>query len=564
MTQEPEKLVEGGTPVVEPTSMQPTPKVGGEGSVSLSSVIVPQLGSGPIEEHADEPDVWEAEPGSGELLEIMASPQVFEGPEVDLQKDIVVKLEKAIPILDAEYQKTRDAVQIEIDKLDAEYGKVVPRPAKETAVYNEKRQQLTRQQPPTLLRDILYLGSIVLTDIPRDATAEADLINEASMEKTDFALPPNDDGTAVTEAAGVEKAVIRNTLQTMIKAGQMQYLRKAGFVGQGWKIIVEVHYYRNRAKGMNGIHKDTKGETLFVNLNYTNDTTMPGPEWIENPPTYDVHQKHLETSLPEEFNEDLARIHDKPHGTRIQTEDMPPNGVVAFIDEAVHHATPMLGHRTVKVERLKVFLTEDADFKDVYAKAQKAYGWSTATGLWTIRGFNGTFESNMGKTYPEQQIQVWKALMTLCQKPNATELRRPELLDIGMTNPQIDRLVSGYGSPFHNSVQIPGEGRTDNSSGRLPIRAEGATRPMTLQRTMSERALKKALPVDPGGERRFFRTWVRVVRTSKSAEGPPRGGLERKRAEPTTPATPIVVGSPSVKTLPKLATTPHPGTGEQS
>src|SRR5437763_6814445 len=67
---------------------------------------------------------------------------------------------------------------------------------------------------------------------------------------------------------GLTRLVVENTLKTMIDSGEVEYLRKGGLPNDEWKILIEVHYYRQRGVSATGFHKDTQGETLFVNLNY--------------------------------------------------------------------------------------------------------------------------------------------------------------------------------------------------------------------------------------------------------------------------------------------------------
>ena len=60
----------------------------------------------------------------------------------------------------------------------------------------------------------------------------------------------------------LKEMIVDNTLSTMRKAGQLDYLQKSDFGGiseSGWKVVIEVHYYRNRPSTNNVFHKDTLG-----------------------------------------------------------------------------------------------------------------------------------------------------------------------------------------------------------------------------------------------------------------------------------------------------------------
>jgi hypothetical protein len=84
----------------------------------------------------------------------------------------------------------------------------------------------------------------------------------------------------------------------------------------------------------------------------------------------------------------------------------------------------------------------------------------------------------------------------------------------GLTHQQIDRLLSGYGPDTFNSVNIPAKAREDRTTGRIPMtRDKKGKKPLQLTRQMSLLALDDKLPEEPEGPRRFFRTWVRTVRT---------------------------------------------------
>ena len=281
-------------------------------------------------------------------------------------------------------------------------------------------------------------------------------------------------------------------------------------------MVIEVHYYRDRPKTSSNLHKDTLGQTMFVNLNYTNEKDLPGPEWVENPPLHETHEQLLEENLPPQFLKDLEPTRDLGKPTLIKTGIVPPSGVVSFVDETIHHATPLLGHRDIKLKEVRKFMSEDPDFAELYPVAMKAYTKSQKKPSGLFKKFQSTkeFKDLFKVALDETQKDVWRSLMELCSGADGFEVNRPTLLHHGMLNDQIDRLLSGYGPSSFNSVNIPSRARKDGSLERLKMTTDDeGKKPLQLTRQMSQRALTKDLPVDPGGERRFFRTWVRAVKT---------------------------------------------------
>lgn len=456
---------------------------------------------------------------SGDMLTDLATPKVFAGPEVKVQNELVRKLEKAIPLLEEKRALLREKVTKKLAKLDKDYGindnKMLGK--EEWAEYSAKYDAVRKELPPDPDPDpaILYLGSIVLTHVPKDPKLDEKMMKKARLVRTDNALKPVEDGTQLVGLAGAEKLVVRNTLGTMKAAGQLDYLRTSGFVGERWRVVVEVHYYRRRNKQQANLHKDTLGQTMFVNLNYTNDQPIPGPEFIVNPPLHKTHERAIEQNLPPEFMSDLKQTRDNlPPPKLIETKIVPPHGVVSFVDEAIHHATPLLGHREVRLDAVRTFLAQDPDFSGLYAKALHAFRTATTkpTGEFELleepKSFAELFDVELDPTEKER----WRALMELCSGSDDFKVNRPTLVHLGMTHGQVDRLLSTTGPDTFNSVNIPQRARDDGTMGRLKM-TEKKDRPVQLSRRMSMLALDDQVPVDPGGERRFFRTWVRAVRT---------------------------------------------------
>jgi hypothetical protein len=526
MTEDKQKVPQQGTESASPQVSDPSSD-SPERSVSPMSVAVSGLGSGlglgGLASSVKPPE--KAPETSGQALSGLAKPKVFEGPKVELQQSIVRKMEAAIPEMEKTQATAHAAGAKKVEEWDAEWKKKPQDEQMRELSTHAKEKQLRMKAVPTPKydRDVLYVGSIVLGRIPPPGEDERAMVADSRLVFTDdYSIDAADNGIELPRAAKVEQDIVTNTLETMIKAGQIDYLRKSGFVGDQWKVVVEVHYYRKRNKNQANLHKDTIGQTLFVNLNYTNEAPMPGPELVSNPPLVPEHEEHLKGSLPAQFRSDLDEARGslgKP--TEITTQPIMPHGVVSFVDEAVHHATPLKGHRKAPVSGVKLFLAEDQDFKDLYKTALKAWEWAhPTTAFWKWWGAY-KFEDTFAKTVPTKTVATWEKLIELCQQPDATEVDRPELLKTGLTQDQITRLVSGYGTSPFTSAHISGQARVGHATGRLPMTEPGKKRPITLTRQASTANLledkaekEKVVPEDPGGDRRFFRTWVRAVKVS--------------------------------------------------
>jgi len=253
---------------------------------------------------------------SQKLLAKLAKPQVLPGPEVQVQDDIVTGLEA----------KISEAVT---------GGK-------------EKESHYI----------VSCLGGILLGTTPGDLDTLIKQSKLYDLPEGERSIGPSTFDLAVE--AGVTEKIVINTLATMEAAGQLDYLRKSGLIDTDWKVIVEVHYYRDRNPEQTKFHKDSTGQTLFVNLNFTNEQEIAGPEVVVNPATSPDYEKKLEKGsyqnaktlkrfkLPKVFVEDLQQTKQELGEPEeiIQTV-VKPKHFVAFVDEAVHHKTPTLGHRTV-------------------------------------------------------------------------------------------------------------------------------------------------------------------------------------------------------------------------
>jgi hypothetical protein len=399
------------------------------------------------------------------LLTKLATPRFRPGPTVDVQKALV-------------------------DKLDVEYA-------------------------DEFTGGLINLGGILIEEIPED---DDQLIDEAQLVDLPTAggfISAGSPRAAKIKQLGFDRLVIENTLRTMIAAKQIKYLRLAGLPNDQWKILVELHYYRERDMTATGFHKDTLGETLFVNLNYHMNKQVIGPEVVVNPPSSEEHDARTALTLPASFRADLEATR-KALGDpdEYQTDLVDPYGYVAFVDEAVHHATPFYGHRNVTRADLKWYLqtqepTEFAEASAAYAKYRSRWlGWSYSSYL-------------TASSISKEDHATWLAWMEILDDENTAErFTRNDLAEL-MDDDAFDELLEAVGE--HNENERTQGRPAGFHAASIPKSGKSKIRPKNrppLKRRLSNADFRKTLPPEPAADekRRFFRTWVRVVPASKAED----------------------------------------------
>lgn len=379
----------------------------------------------------------------------------------------------------------------------------------------------------------INLGGILLDSLPDSAKDKQDLFAQTAASAALWPLPATIPGESFRSAgadraenvvkAGLGPLVIENTLKTMIDARQLEYLRLAGLPNAQWKILIEVHYIRSRPKDMAGFHKDTKGESLFVNLNYhVGDNTVVGPEYVVNPAPSAQHDAQIygtpdkKGTLPKAFTDDLDVTRTAlGQPSEIRSGIVNPYGYVAFVDEAIHHATPYYGHRYVTGKELGAYLAHrsPAEFAEI-SRARKQYDAS----CWPTKVY--PFSTYVDKTIiPEADISTWDTWLARASH-EAQTYTRAQLADMMSADdfdlmleyvgslPNAPRAKGGSGGWY--AANIPGsELAPFKPKDRPPLKRQGSTADFTQLRPPQ-------LPEDV--PRRFLRTWVRVVPEEKAAK----------------------------------------------
>lgn len=308
---------------------------------------------------------------------------------------------------------------------------------------------------------------------------------------------------------------------------QIEYLRLAGLPNEEWKILVELHYIRSRPKDMAGFHKDTRGQSLFVNLNYhAPGYQVRGPEYVLNPPSSPEHDARVlsteaqGSTLPLTFSDDIRHARrDLPPPTQIASAGVVPDrGYVAFVDEAIHHATPWFGHRYITPPEFKAYLTRRhaEQFAEI-DRAKRAYD----AAWWPKRLVNYVKPDVIGPGHVEAW-RTWHEMANVLQERSAQHPTRYTRHDFQGTSlsAEFDEMLldiggqhgaaraSGGAGGWH-SAQIPGTKRSPGSV-LSPVTPVGAK---PLVRTASQSDLTKGWPKQLPDQvpRRFFRSWVRAI-----------------------------------------------------
>ena len=238
---------------------------------------------------------------------------------------------------------------------------------------------------------------------------------------------------------------------------------------------------------------------------------MRGPEYVVNPPPSAEHDSVIygKGTLPREFTDDLTIIRGElPEPTEMKSAGtVKPYGYVAFVDEAIHHATPWFGGRYVTPAQFKAYLERKHKLKlDVISRAD-----SKSKG---IGGFVWSVEDYVDKkVIPETDIDRWKTWLAMTRKGEGTRFTRQEFAGT-MSDTEFDRMLENVGKQKDaergqagaggwHSANIPGAGLTPiKPKGRPPLKRQASNADLT-------RDLPDQLPEDV--PRRFLRCWVRAV-----------------------------------------------------
>ncbi len=452
------------------------------------------------------------------LLTKLATPKVGEGQAIDVQTQLVDGLEALI----GQKWSHEDQRPTEL-KLG---GVLIDRLSSADTSYMPSEDGQQRKADIQGLYDRLVLGG-------RNPFAPAVFV---SLDKDPTGAKIGARIGEQVKAAGLGPMVVENTLKTMLDAEQFEYLRLAGLPNREWKILVELHYIRARPKDMAGFHKDTQGESLFVNLNYhVPGQRLRGPEYVLNPPRSDVHDALIygagatKGTLPEEFTTDLTKTRAAlGDPTRIDSAGtVEALGYVAFVDEAVHHATPWFGSRYVTPSEFKAYLERKDKAKfDAIVKAspQELAEAGRKRRPTEKKGYAQLGDDDDPASWSKAELKNWRKWLEMATVNETERSKRNRAMkytrkDFKSTMPglEFDRMLEEIGSQPAAERQHGGAGGWYAAS--IPEAGRSAVKPESrppLIRTASNAKLTKKWPgqLPEDVPRRFIRAWVRAVPAS--------------------------------------------------
>ena len=237
------------------------------------------------------------------------------------------------------------------------------------------------------------------------------------------------------------------------------------------------------------------------------------PEFVINPEPSKEHDEKISKTLPSEFLKDLEATREK-----LGTPDeylagiANPYDYVAFVAEAIHHATPYYYHRYVTSSDFAQYIADKhpAEFKE----AKRAHEQKTQSRLGFAWGYASYVDD---KVIASDEIDKWWTWMTLVNNAD----RRITRNDVKgtMTDDEFNAMLSEVGAKggerteggpagFHAAVISCTQANTPINPGKP-----------ALKRRLSDAKFRETLPPKPGpnAKRAFFRTWVRVVPEGKAA-----------------------------------------------
>ncbi|MDP8907775.1 MAG: hypothetical protein M3N47_01365 [Chloroflexota bacterium] len=410
---------------------------------------------------------------SSEVMVKLSEPQVFPGPTGDVPAKIAAN-------------------------LDAEIAKL---PDTEQRAYKANT----------------CVGGIRLTSVDADVDT---LIKTSRLEDLEGSNRVGKSSWDLVQKAGVERLIVENTLKTMETAGQLEYLQRSGMLKTGSDceaVLVEVHYYWNRSTEQTRFHKDTSGQTLFVNLNFVNEEPILGPEFVINPGSHKEYDDYVERALPKTFVEDVKAAKDargKPKSIGATT--VPKMGVVTFVDELIHHKTPTRGHR--KASKFQVVMMLNKSLKEAYEDAQQAYAAFTTppkqsmfSGWFSSPAPAPAFASLLKRDDTKSAANAWQRLMSKLNEPGDSKFDRTDLAEV-MPELELDRFIEASDTDFRSAKYLhirDKEGKAVIYDVAIPVKGDD-TPPLVRQASVED--LSRYQAKSATDRRTFFRTWVRAIK----------------------------------------------------
>ncbi|MGC1303187.1 MAG: hypothetical protein WA840_12520 [Caulobacteraceae bacterium] len=312
------------------------------------------------------------------------------------------------------------------------------------------------------------------------------------------------------------RATVReNVNQTLFSAGQFQWIAANwGTISQTHDVYVDVDFYPNRMPDAGGrFHKDSVGETLFVNLTYNNsDPGLAAPEYIPD------NQGHppFEQGMPQAATDLIGQVRADGLADDAQIDgiDLPERGRVSFLDPSIWHSTPYYGRRPPRVDLPyddAASGTFDQIRQDAPLTADKLVEAEALRRIEAIENeltLNGAQWKKLLPGIPDMNVEDSQVIKVGAVR---AELRKKVLRS---ELEKVNRLVGGQGTtgaalkagfkhlePFRMAARAGESTMVDTA----PAKRRERSRSVDLQRTPDKEAL---LQQQATQARSFIRTWV--------------------------------------------------------
>ena len=164
-----------------------------------------------------------------------------------------------------------------------------------------------------------------------------------------------------TAKPGLDSDVVDETgdfvLDFMRSNGQLAYIeRQDWYTNTACEIHIDLNFYYDRdmsSDGILGMHKDTGGDNLFVNLIFNNQVDTPATEWTQDrEAAKGVKAATMADLMPEEMVTSINQTKEQLGTTafavgenKIEGGTLPPLAFVSWVDELIWHSTPTLSNR---------------------------------------------------------------------------------------------------------------------------------------------------------------------------------------------------------------------------
>ncbi len=298
----------------------------------------------------------------------------------------------------------------------------------------------------------------------------------------------------------------------MRKNGQLNYIENQKWFKTGtYRVEIDVNFTPAREYGnINlGWHKDTGGDTIFVNLIFNNTKKIPGTEWtLDLLPFSKEKKKILLLNMPEKTIEKIEEVREilkKEKNRKIHGGILPPNGYVSWVDELIWHSSPYLANRSTFRDKETVFrMMGDGFGADTYEIMLRiAMTKETVLNKWCLKTIP---EFSEEKFDFEIAREIYKKGYN--KYSFAEELKR----DLEKIDWSKVKMRTSLGISNDKDSDVLGSKKIGESTGMSGLER-------TNSKTGMLKKLKELMKGRENETRTFIRTWVRIVKKDKKIKG---------------------------------------------